>query len=489
MNPSRGYETVIGLEVHAQLLTRSKAFCACPTKYGDSPNSNTCPVCLGHPGALPATNREMIDMAIALGLATGCSVRPVSTFARKNYFYPDLPKGYQISQYEDPICHGGSITIELSDGSRKKIGITRIHMEEDAGKSLHDIAVETLIELNRCGVPLLEIVSEPDLRSPAEAHAYLTQLRRILTYLEICDGNMEEGSLRCDANISVRRAGAVEFGTRTELKNLNSFRNVERALRHEVDRHISIIESGGAVVQETLQWDAGRGITTSMRGKEEAHDYRYFPEPDLPPVIVDEDRISRIRSRLPENPLARKDRFMRAYGLSHYDADVLTSEKPLADYFEATAASLGSGDPVTFKAACNWIMGDYLRIMREMKRPLSNPAAPPPALAELLNMIDEGLISGKMAKELFEDTIACGEMPRTLAERSGLVQISDEIMLASLIARILGENMESVRKYHGGRENVLGFFVGQVMKETRGRAHPQIVNDLLKAELERLRDA
>ncbi|MDH7514412.1 MAG: Asp-tRNA(Asn)/Glu-tRNA(Gln) amidotransferase subunit GatB [Bacteroidota bacterium] len=484
MNDSNGYEAVIGLEVHIQLTTRTKAFCGCSTRFGDAPNTNTCPVCLGYPGALPVANREMISMAIALGLATGCTIHHRSVFVRKHYFYPDLPKGYQISQYEDPICTDGTVDIELDDGTRKPVRIRRIHIEEDAGKSLHDIATETLIDLNRCGVPLLEIVTEPDLRTPAEAHAFLVLLRKIVTYLEICDGNMEEGSLRCDANVSVRPAGSREMRTKTEIKNLNSFRNVERALGYEIHRHAELLRQGESPESETLLWDAVRNLTVPLRGKEESPDYRYFPEPDLPPVVLDDAWIERVRAALPELPLARRDRFIANYGLSRYDADILTAEKPLADFFEHTVAGLKRRLPEDFKTACNWVTGDFTRMLRERKRPITDPPLSPAALAELLDMLIEGTISGKMAKQILEEAADTGVHPREIVGRSGAAQLTDEGFLSTLIDSVLRENEPSVRKYLGGRENVFGFFVGQVMKATQGRANPELVNRILREKLD-----
>jgi aspartyl-tRNA(Asn)/glutamyl-tRNA(Gln) amidotransferase subunit B len=486
--PSGRYEPVIGLEVHAQLRTITKAFCGCSTAYSAVPNTNTCPVCLGHPGTLPVLNREMVTCAIMLGLATGCTIRRESGFARKNYFYADLPKGYQITQYDDPICHGGHIDIDVADRSRKRVGLTRIHMEEDAGKSIHGIGTDTLVDFNRCGVPLLEIVSEPDLRSAQEAYAYLTLLRQIVTYLGICDGNMEEGSLRCDANISLRRIGEAAFGTRTELKNLNSFRNVERAIEYEIARQAAVLDAGGTVLQETMQWDAGRGVTVAMRGKEESHDYRYFPEPDLVPVRVDDAWIERARVAIPELPVARRDRFIRELGLPRYDAGVLTAEKPLADYFEEVVSALSPRSPEKIKAASNWVMGDVLRVLKEQRRELPDAPLAPETLAQLLDLISAGNISGKIAKDIFEELLGTDVMPSDLIARKDLAQISDASTLAPLVDAILAANMESVMKYLAGRENIFGFFVGQVMKRTGGQANPDVVTDLLKRALTAIRE-
>jgi aspartyl-tRNA(Asn)/glutamyl-tRNA(Gln) amidotransferase subunit B len=483
------YEPVIGLEVHAQMLTRTKAFCGCSTAYSVEPNTNTCPICLGHPGTLPVLNEELVTFAIMLGLATDCELRHESGFARKNYFYPDLPKGYQITQFDDPICHHGAIAIELDDGSLKRIGLTRIHMEEDAGKSIHGIGTNTLIDFNRCGVPLLEIVSEPDLRSPAEAYAYLTQLRQIVTYLGICDGNMEEGSLRCDANISIRPVGREAFGTRTELKNLNSFRNVERAIEYEIARHAALLDAGEVVLQQTMQWDAGKGVTVAMRGKEESHDYRYFPEPDLVPVRVDDAWNDRARAALPELPMTRRDRFVRDLGLPKYDADVLTAERPLADYFEAVISALSARTSETVKSVSNWVMGDVLRVLKEQKRALPDAPLAPNALAQLVDLVADGSISGKIAKDVFEDAIASAELPTAIIARKGLVQLSDEATLEALVDSVLADNEPSIQTYLSGRENIFGFFVGQVMKLTKGQANPNIVNTLLRARLDARRNA
>ncbi len=477
------YEPVIGLEVHAQMLTATKAFCGCATAAGAPPNSSVCPICLGHPGVLPVLNERLVEFVVLMGLAAHCAIRPLSAFARKNYFYPDLPKGYQISQYEEPICHGGWIEIERPDGSRKKIGITRIHMEEDAGKSIHDAGSETLIDLNRCGVPLIEIVSEPDLSSPEEAHAYLAQIRRIVTYLGICDGNMEEGSLRCDANVSVRPAGNAELGTKTELKNLNSFRNVERGLAFEIERQIAVLEAGGRVAHETLLWDAGRNEAAAMRSKEEEFDYRYFPEPDLVPVRVTKEWEARIAASLPELPMERRDRMMRDYSLSRYNAEVMTSQKSLADFYEEACGQLAERTPERFEQACNWITGDFLRLRNEKGTGRISPRE----FASLMNSLAAGEISGKMGKALLEEMFVTGRPAAEIIERLGLCQVSDPAALEPLIDRILADNPASVAKYFGGRAQVLGFFVGQVMKETRGQANPELVNDILKRKLDALR--
>jgi len=387
------YEAVIGLEIHAQLLTNSKAFCGCSTKFGLPPNSNVCPICLGMPGTLPVLNKRVVEFAIKLGLATHCKIRTYSIFARKNYFYPDLPKGYQISQYEEPICYDGYVEIELKNGEKKKIRLRRIHMEEDAGKSIHDQDVDTLIDINRCGVPLLEIVTEPDINTPQEAALYLTKIRQLVQYLDICDGNMEEGSLRCDANVSVRLKGEKKLGTKTEVKNMNSIKNVEKALEYEINRQIQILESGGTVIQETLLWDAGAGVVRPMRSKEEAHDYRYFPEPDLVPVVVPEEWINEIKKSLPELPEEKRDRFMKQYKLPKYDAEVLTSSKALADYYEQCVKYIDD-----YKSVSNWIMVEVLKILNERQIDIADFKVKPEHLAMLINLVNEGKINQTTAK-------------------------------------------------------------------------------------------
>jgi aspartyl-tRNA(Asn)/glutamyl-tRNA(Gln) amidotransferase subunit B len=477
------YEAVIGLEVHAQLSTATKAFCGCTTKFGNEPNTNVCPVCLGMPGVLPVLNRRAVDFTIRIGLATECTIARRSVFARKNYFYPDLPKGYQISQYEEPICTGGFVEIDLGDGSRKKIRLTRIHMEEDAGKSIHDLDADTLVDFNRCGVPLIEIVSEPDMRSSREAYLYLHRIRQIVTYLGICDGIMEEGSLRCDANVSVRKKGETTLETKTEVKNMNSFRNVERALEFEINRQIGIVEAGRTVDQETLLWDANQNVAYPMRSKEEAHDYRYFPEPDLVPVLVDEQWIKEIRETLTEHPTERRDRFITAYGLPKYDADILTSEKGYADYFEEAFAKLGNPSKEGAKTVSNWVMTEVLRIVNERNIDIENFNVPPANLATLLHLINDGTISSKIAKDVWEEMLRSNENPKTIVERNGLVQISDESTIEKIVDAILAKNKPQVDKYRAGNEKVLGFFVGEVMKETKGKANPVIVNNILKKKL------
>jgi aspartyl-tRNA(Asn)/glutamyl-tRNA(Gln) amidotransferase subunit B len=477
------YEAVIGLEVHAQLLTHSKAFCGCTTKFGNTPNANSCPVCLGMPGVLPVLNKEVVEFVLKMGVATNCAIAPKSIFARKNYFYPDLPKGYQISQYEEPICANGHLDVELKDGSTKRIGITRIHMEEDAGKSIHDMDVDTLVDVNRCGVPLIEIVSEPDIRNSHEAYQYLSMIRQIVTYLGICDGNMEEGSLRCDANVSVRLKGEKKFGTKTEVKNMNSFRNVERALEYEINRQTVLIEDGGRVVQETLLWDADKNVAVSMRSKEEAHDYRYFPDPDLVPVLVDEPWITRVKSSLPELPKQRRNRFVDQYALPKYDADILTLEKTLADYYETAVSKISQKNPEGYKGISNWVMTDVLRVMNDQHIALRDFPVSPEHLAAMINLITDGVISGKIAKDVFEEMLKTKDHPKTIVERKGLVQLSDKAAIEKIVDEILSKNPSQREQYRNGKPQLFGFFVGETMKATKGKANPKIVNDILKTKL------
>lgn len=472
------YEPVIGLEVHAQLLTDAKVFCNCSAKFGAAPNSHTCPVCLGMPGVLPVLNRKVVDYAIKMAIATHCRINGECQFARKNYFYPDLPKGYQISQFSQPLAEHGRLDIELN-GIRKRIGITRIHMEEDAGKLMHDEhSPVSYVDLNRTGIPLIEIVSEPDIRSPEEAAAYLKGLHEILVYLEICDGNMEEGSFRCDANVSLRPAGETAFGTRTELKNMNSFRNVQRALEYEIKRQRYVLDAGADVIQETRLWNDAQGVTNSMRGKEEAHDYRYFPDPDLVPIVVSNTWIAEIEKDMPELPLEKRERFVRDYQLSAYDAGVLTSGRALADYFEEAARL--SGNP---KIAANWVMGDLLRLLNEDRRSIKDSPVLSSSLAEMITLIEEGTISGKIAKELMEEMYKSGKLPQSIIKEKGIVQISDVDVIAEVIAEVIAANPSQLSQYHSGKEKLFGFFVGQAMKATQGKANPKVINDLLKKML------
>lgn len=474
------FEPVIGLEVHAQLKTKTKIFCSCSTAFGAPPNTHTCPVCLGMPGVLPVLNRKVVEYTLRMALATGCKIESESRFARKNYFYPDLPKGYQISQYELPIARHGHVTIEVN-GDHLRIGITRIHMEEDAGKLNHDTGRPfSMVDFNRTGVPLIEIVSEPDIRSPQAAGAYLRQLRSIVRYLDICDGNLEEGSFRCDANVSIRPKGSDTFGTRTEIKNLNSFKHVEKALQYEINRQREIVVDGGAVVQETRLWDPDKNRTDSMRGKEEAHDYRYFPDPDLLPLVIDADWIATVRKRLPELPAEKKMRFVAEYELPSYDAEILTSERDLAEYFENCLQGFNQPKPVS-----NWIMGSLLGLLHAQGKSIDQSPISAPDLARLLKLIDEGTISGKIAKTVFDEMAKTGKPPQQIVEEKGLVQISDSSAIEDIIAKVLAGCPAEIEAYRNGKTKLLGFFVGQVMKETRGKANPKMVNEILKRYLEK----
>ncbi len=478
------YEPVIGLEVHAQLRTETKIFCGCRTLFGSPPNTQVCPVCLGMPGVLPVLNRRAVELALRAALATGCVVRQRSIFARKNYFYPDLPKGYQISMYELPLAENGRVPIEVDDGSwTKSIGLTRIHMEEDAGKLVHDggAAAEgaSLVDFNRAGVPLIEIVSEPDIASAEEAHAYLTRLKSILTCIEVCDGNMEEGSLRCDANVSVRPEGSTGYGTKVEIKNLNSFRNVVRALEYEIRRQSDALRRGEPVRQETRLFDADRGVTEPMRSKEEAMDYRYFPEPDLPPLTVEESVIERVRRELPELPTARRERFMTKLGLPARDADFLTLERPLAEFFEEVSDA--SGNP---KAAANWVTSELAGRLNAAGLDLARSPVSARSLAALIRLIDDGTISGRIAKSVFDEMFANGGDPQEIIRRQGLTQITDEESLRAIVEKVVAGSPAQVEQYRQGKKATLGWFVGQVMKETGGKANPGVVNRLLKERLD-----
>ena len=470
------FETVIGLEVHAQMNTKSKIFCGCSTAFGAPPNSHTCPICLAMPGTLPVLNRRVVESAIKLGLATDSSLNRENRFARKNYFYPDLPKGYQISQFELPIAEHGKLEIEV-EGNSKTIGITRIHMEEDAGKLVHDEQeAVSYVDLNRAGTPLLEIVSEPDMRSPEEAVAYLKKLHAIVRYLDICDGNMQEGSFRCDANISLRPRGQEKFGTRTELKNMNSFRNVQLALEYEQRRQRDVLLDGGSITQETLLWNPDTNRTEPMRGKEEAHDYRYFPDPDLVPVRLDEAMINALKDILPELPDARRTRFMQDYDLGEYDAELLTTSRDLADFFEA--ANLACKQP---KKLANFIGTELLRAFTAEE--INTCPVQPQERGKLINMVESGAISGKIAKGVIADMLAGGGDPEKIVQQKGLVQMSNEDELIALVQEIIAANPEQAQQFREGKEKVLGFLVGQLMKKTSGKANPQLANNLFRQEL------
>ena len=472
------FESVIGLEVHTQLKTKTKIFCGCSTEFGAPPNTHTCPVCIGMPGVLPVLNKKVVELTLKMALATGCQIARLSRFARKNYFYPDLPKGYQISQYELPLAEHGSLTIEIN-GQKRAIGITRIHMEEDAGKLIHDQDCPvSRVDLNRTGVPLIEIVSEPDMRSPEEASDYLRRLHAIVRHLGISDGNMEEGSFRCDANISLRPKGIETFGTRTEIKNLNSFKNVEKALHYEIDRQKEILMDGGKIVQETRLWDPHKGWTNSMRSKEEAHDYRYFPDPDLLPLEIDENWIERIKKNLPELPEAKKQRFMTDLGLTAYDADILTADKELADYFDACLATYHSP-----KQICNWIMGPLLGWLKSQGIKIHPPPIPPPHLAQLIQLIEDGTISGKIAKTVFEIMTKSDKPPKQIVTEKKLAQVTNTDAIDDAIIKVIEVNPNEVQRYVQGEKKLLGFFVGQVMKATKGKANPKLVNERLRDKL------
>lgn len=473
------YEAIIGLEVHAQLATKSKMFCSCPTSFGDPPNTNICPVCTAQPGTLPVVNRAAIEMAVKTGLALGSDIQKRSVFARKNYFYPDLPKGYQISQYERPLCVGGHLDIKTDNGT-KRVSITRIHLEEDAGKLLHDFGHPSFshIDFNRCGVPLIEIVSGPDIRSPKEAGEYLRVLRNVLVYLGVCEGNMQEGNFRCDANVSIRPLGQKEFGTRTEMKNLNSFRAVERALAFEIGRQKGLIEGGGRVRQETRLWNDASDETEPMRTKEEAHDYRYFPDPDLLPLIVDDTWITDLRKNLPELAQARSARFVSQYGIPEYDADILTDNPRLANYFEDV---ITHGAPA--KKTANWIISELLREMKDDERAIDKCPITPNNLSRLIALIEDSTISGKIAKDVFVEMYKTGKNADEIIEEKGLRQVSDEKAIETAVEKVLAANAKQIEQYRNGKTQVFGFLVGQVMKETKGQANPKMVNEILKKRL------
>jgi len=468
------YEPVIGLEVHAQLKTSTKIFCGCSTGFSNEPNKNVCPVCLGMPGVLPVLNKKAVELAVRFGLAINAKVNLTSIFARKNYFYPDLPKGYQISQFSLPVVDEGVLRVETGDGEVREIGVFRAHLEEDAGKSIHDRGDFTLVDVNRCGVPLLEIVSKPEIRSAAEAAAYLKTMRQILLFLDICDGNMEEGSLRCDANISVRQVGETILGTKTEIKNMNSFRNVERAINYEIERQIELIEDGGKVIQQTLLWNADKGIATPMRSKEDSHDYRYFPDPDLMPLEIDDKWFQQIKSEMPELPSTKKERYQKEYSLPEYDAGVLTQQPDYSIYFEKAAVLTPN-----YKELSNWMMTEVLKVANQDKLDLNEFKIEPARLAELVNLIASGSISGKIGKEIFTQMLSSDLSPTEIVEKDGLFQISDETELNQIIIKLLDENESQVLEFLAGKDKVLGFFVGRVMRETKGKANPSSVNNIL----------
>jgi len=472
------YESVIGLEIHAQLLTESKMFCRCSTRFGSEPNTQTCPVCIGMPGVLPVINKKAIEYVIKTGLAVGCEVSPYSRFARKNYFYPDLPKGYQISQYEHPLCSGGYVEITVN-GNIKRIRLTRIHLEEDAGKNIHEgTGSYSLVDLNRAGTPLMEIVTEPDIRSPQEAAEFMKKLRAILRYINVCDGNMEQGSLRCDANVSVRPLGQKEFGVKTEIKNMNSFKFIERALEYEIKRQIKILKEGRKIIQETRLWDSERGVTESMRSKEEAHDYRYFPEPDLVPIEIERSWIEKIKAGIIELPDSRRQRFITQYGLPQNDADLLTEEVASAEWFEE-AIKLG-GHPKTVR---NWMLGELLRLLNEENKKIEECPLTPRQLIDMLKLIDNGTISSRIAKTVFEEMYKTGKDAEVIVKEKGLIQVTDESAIEKIIDEVITRSPNEVERYKAGDEKLMGFFVGQIMKATKGKANPKIVNELLKKKL------
>ena len=478
------YEAVIGLEVHVQLATRTKIFCGCATGFGAAPNSNVCPVCLGLPGALPVLNRQAVELAIEASLALNCTVNPKSIFARKNYFYPDLPKGYQISQYDQPLAEHGFVDViaDGSDGVSKRIGVTRVHMEDDAGKSIHDGFKDsdryTYVDLNRSGTPLIEIVSEPDMRSSAEAYAYLTEIKQVMQYLNVSTCDMEKGHLRCDANVSVRLRGAEKLGIKAEVKNLNSFKFLRLALDHEIARQVAVIESGGRVVQETRLYNPDTDETVSMRSKEHAHDYRYFPEPDLVPLRISEEWKERVRTHMPELPASRRKRFIRDYGLSEYNAEVLTSTRAVSEYFEKVVAA--SGDA---RAAANWVMGDLSALLKEVGKEIEDSPISADHLGHLIGLIASGKLTGKLAKDIFPKMAAANEAPEVIMQREGLESISDEGALGKIIDEVIAANPKQVEQYKGGKQQVIGFLVGQVMKASRGQADPAVVNRMFKEKL------
>lgn len=470
----KDYEVIIGLEVHAELSTNTKIYCNCSTKFGADPNTHCCPICTGMPGVLPVLNEKVVEYAVKMGLATNCEIARFSKQDRKNYFYPDLPKAFQTSQYDLPLCEHGHIDINTENG-KKSIGITRIHIEEDAGKLIHDAYTgDTLVDMNRCAVPLIEIVSEPDIRSAKEAVEYMQTLKSILEYLEICDCKMQEGSLRCDVNLSVRPVGQKEFGTRTETKNLNSFKAIQNSIEFETKRQIEVLENGGTIYQETRRFDDAKGIGYAMRSKEDAHDYRYFPEPDLAPIVLSEEYIKNIQDSLPEMPHVKKDRYIKEFMIPEYDADVLTSSKHTAMYFEKVANLSGNA-----KAAANWIMGDFARMLNEAEIQINESKIKEEDLAQLIKLIDKGTISSKIAKTVFEDMFNTGDTPQSIVDKKGLVQISDEGAILKIVEEVVAANPQSVADYKAGKDRALGFLVGQIMKQTKGKANPAMVNKML----------
>ncbi|MEW5768504.1 MAG: Asp-tRNA(Asn)/Glu-tRNA(Gln) amidotransferase subunit GatB [bacterium] len=475
------YEAVIGLEVHVQLSTKSKLFCSCKTDFGAAPNRQVCPVCMGLPGVLPVMNREVLQLALMAAAALHCNILPLSRFARKNYFYPDLPKAYQISQYDEPLAKSGYIDISVN-GQNKRIGITRLHIEEDAGKLIHEEEFvdpdKSFVDFNRCGIPLIEIVSEPDIRTPDEAYEYLVALKQILQYTEVSHCNMEEGSLRCDANVSIRPIGTAELGTKTEVKNMNSFKGVREALNYEIKRQIDILEEGGRIVQETRLYDAGTKRTDSMRGKEEAHDYRYFPEPDLPPLEIDSAWLTEIKAHIPELPQAKRWRFKEEYSLSDDEINVLTQDKTLADFFEECTKLYSNP-----KIVSNWVKGEVLANLSAHNQQVKNSKLTPAGLASLLKLMDEGKISGRIAKEVLTEIFTTGKSPQEIVEEKGMVQISGEEELIGIIEEVLAANPQPVAEYKAGKTKTIGFLVGQVMQATKGKANPGMVNQLLQKKL------
>lgn len=472
------YEVIIGLEVHAELSTNSKIYCGCTTEFGADPNTHCCPICTGMPGTLPVLNEKVVEYAVKMGLATNCEIAKFSKQDRKNYFYPDLPKAFQTSQYDLPLCEHGHIDINVN-GEKKKIGITRIHIEEDAGKLIHDAYTgDTLVDMNRCAVPLIEIVSEPDIRSADEAVAYMQTLKSILEYLDICDCKMQEGSLRCDVNLSVRKKGETKFGTRTETKNLNSFKSIHRSIEFETKRQIEELENGGTIYQETRRFDDAKGIGYAMRSKEDAHDYRYFPEPDLAPIILSDEYVENLKKSLPEMPHVRKERYINDYELPEYDAEQLTNSKEVADYFEKVVKLCNNP-----KAVSNWIMSEFSKMLNEKEITIKESKVTEENLAELLELVQKGTISSAIAKKVFIDMFETGDMAKDIVNKKGLIQVTDEGAILEIVKKIIDNNPQSVADYKAGKDRALGFLVGQIMKETKGKANPQIVNKLLLEEL------